>query len=303
MQMSRQSEVVRNRYDIVQLFDVQNGNPNGDPDQDNMPRVDPDGYGYLSDGCMKRQCRDYMSLLGMEIYFTNGSVLNAAIDAAVDSVPKSVKDRSQAARDILLKKYADLRLFGGVLSTGKNAGQVTGPVHCNIARSVDRVHVVTMTITRKSVTTEEEAKEQLNKNGQIIGTMGRKHIIPYAMYKAVWTVDPSAAQVTGMTNGDLAVFLKSLNEMWEHSRSSTRGLMTTQAVFVFEHNCTNGRPFSLGSGWKTNECRRRVRCEKKNGVNFPHDITDYDISVDTSGSPKDLKVYNLTAGEGSHLLE
>jgi CRISPR-associated protein Csd2 len=250
------SDVVPNRYDFVLLFDVTDGNPNGDPDAGNLPRIDPQSMqGIVTDGCLKRKIRNAISTIagdtpGNELYFQTQDaaferrILNLqhqrAYDAAgvdtEDKNPKTKADATAVARKWMCENFFDIRAFGAVMSTGVNCGQVRGPVQLTFARSIDPVVPLEYSITRKSVTTEKEAKEQALKDGSITGTMGRKNTIPYGLYRCSGFVNPFLARDTGFTLADLQRLWDSLKGiMWEIDRSASRGLMATRGLYAFEH--------------------------------------------------------------------
>lgn len=252
---------VAHRYDFVFLFDVQDGNPNGDPDSGNMPRIDPQSLqGLVTDGCLKRKLRNAVSVLGegrqgCELYFQTQDavyekrVLNLqhqrAYDAAGVKNEKDAKkkaDNTVKARRWMCDNFYDIRAFGAVMTTGVNCGQVRGPVQLTFARSLDIIVPLEFSITRKSVTTEEEAKKQSEKDGSITGTMGRKNTVPYALYRCHGFVNPYLARDTGFSDVDLELLWSALKGlMWEIDRSASRGLMCTRGLYVFEHNSPLGR--------------------------------------------------------------
>jgi CRISPR-associated protein Csd2 len=217
-----ESAVVSRRYDFVLLFDVQDGNPNGDPDAGNLPRIDPQSLqGIVTDGCLKRKVRNAISVIagdtpGNELYFQTQDasyekrVLNLqhqrAYDAAgvkEDKDAKKKADATASARKWMCANFYDIRAFGAVMTTGVNCGQVRGPVQLTFARSVDAIVPLEYSITRKAVTTEDEAKKQAEKDGSIIGTMGRKNTVPYGLYRCSGFVNPYLARDTGFTAADL----------------------------------------------------------------------------------------------------
>ena len=261
------------RFDLVLAFDCQDGNPNGDPDAGNMPRVDPETLnGLVSDVCQKRKVRDRVYLSqrnadgslkpGYDIFFGHSGipdrrVLNDQIEAAhqkrmaepaikteIEAIKKEGdKKQKQAAatRAELCATRFDIRTFGAVLSTGDfSAGQVRGPVQCTFARSVDPILALEAAITRKSVTTAKDAEAQYEKHGEITGTMGRKNLIPYGLYVSHWFVSPALAKQTGFSWEDFKVLCKALLMMFEDDRSASRGLMTTRKLIAFQHDSSLG---------------------------------------------------------------
>lgn len=261
---------IQKRYDFVLLFDVQDGNPNGDPDAGNLPRVDPEtGHGLVTDVCLKRKVRNYvlMSRNGeppFDIFIKEKAVLNQVIAAEyaaakidLDAPPKSEADGKKrktkgeaqgsevdAGRAAMCARYYDVRTFGAVMSTGANAGQVRGPVQLTFARSIDPIVSLEHSITRMAVATDAEAESQGGDNR----TMGRKATVPYGLYRAHGFVSPALAeraegrrvQGTGFAEQDLALLWDALEQMFEHDRSAARGLMSTRALIVFEHGSKLG---------------------------------------------------------------
>ena len=211
---------LNNRIDFVYVFDVQDGNPNGDPDAGNLPRVDAEtGMGLVTDVCLKRKVRNYVQVAkglseGYDIFIKEKAILNDEIDKAHDdSVVKGVqdaKDKTAAARRFMCKNYYDIRTFGAVMSTGKNAGQVRGPIQLTFARSVDPVATAEHSITRVAVATQKEAESQKGENH----TMGRKATIPYGLYVCHGFVSANLAKQTGFSEEDLQLFFEALKNMF-----------------------------------------------------------------------------------------
>ena len=255
------STLVSNRYDFVLLFDVLDGNPNGDPDAGNLPRLDPQSLqGLVTDVCLKRKIRNAISAMGdgkpgMELYFQTQDavfekrVLNLQHDRAyiAKNLSKEEKDakkksgNTQIAKEWMCNNFYDIRAFGAVMTTGVNCGQVRGPVQVTFARSIDPIVPLEFSITRKSVTTEEDAKKQADKDGSITGTMGRKNTVPYGLYRCHGFVNPYLARDTGFSKDDLDLLWSALKgTMWEIDRSASRGLMATRGLYVFEHGSMLG---------------------------------------------------------------
>ena len=228
------------RYDFVLLFDVKDGNPNGDPDAGNLPRIDAEtGMGLVTDVCLKRKVRNYVQLSGQDIFIKEKGVLNTLIDEAheQDAVKSKEKgEKTEAARKWMCSKYYDIRAFGAVMSTGKNAGQVRGPVQLTFARSVEPIVALEHSITRMAVATEAEAEKQSGDNR----TMGRKYTVPYGLYRSYGFVSAHLANQTGFSEDDLQLFWDSLLNMFEHDRSAARGMMATRGLYVFEHSSALG---------------------------------------------------------------
>lgn len=236
---------IKNRYDFVLLFDVKDGNPNGDPDAGNLPRIDPEtGNGLVTDVCLKRKVRNYVQLArsnasGYGIFVKEKAILNTLIDEAheQESVKSKEKgEKTEAARSFMCSRYYDVRSFGAVMSTGKNAGQVRGPVQLTFARSVDQVVPLEHSITRMAVATEAEAEKQQGDNR----TMGRKFTIPYGLYRAHGFISAPLAAQTGFSEDDLSLFWQALQNMFEHDHSAARGEMSAQKLIVFKHDSALG---------------------------------------------------------------
>lgn len=240
---------IEKRYDFVIYFDVENGNPNGDPDAGNLPRIDAEtGNGIVTDVCLKRKIRNYVQISqgnkeGYDIFIKEKAILNVEIDKIydelnikADSKNKAKKDDVEKGRSAMCKKFYDIRTFGAVLSSGANAGQVRGPVQMTFAKSIEPVVTLENTITRMAVATEEEAKKQEGDNR----TMGRKYTIPYGLYKAYGFVSPHFAASTGFSADDLELFWEALVQMFECDRSASRGLMSMRRLVIFEHSSALG---------------------------------------------------------------
>lgn len=268
-------ETLKNRIDFVYIFDVQDGNPNGDPDAGNLPRVDAEtGEGLVTDVCLKRKVRNYVQIAKelsdeYDIFIKEKAVLNTLIDSAHDvEEVKNSKDKTQAARDVMCKRYYDVRTFGAVMSTGKNAGQVRGPIQLTFARSVDPIVASEHSITRMAVATEKEAEKQSGDNR----TMGRKATIPYGLYVAHGFVSANLAKQTGFTEDDLDLFWDALKNMFDTDRSAARGLMSAQKLIVFKHDSVLGNA-------PANKLFELVKIEKKCQC-APRSFADYEITVD-----------------------
>ena len=245
---------IAHRYEFVYLFDVINGNPNGDPDAGNLPRLDPEtNQGLVTDVCLKRKIRNFVSLAhdnapGHAIYMQEKAVLNeqhllgrkavGLSEESKDELKKLPKDEAKA-REItawMCANFFDIRSFGAVMTTGVNAGQVRGPVQITFATSIDPVLPMEVSITRMAVTTAEEAEKQQGDNR----TMGRKNIIPYGLYRAHGFVSAKLAERTGFSDDDLQLLWQALVNMFEHDRSAARGEMAARKLVVFEHDSAMG---------------------------------------------------------------
>ncbi len=280
------SEVIKNRYDFVILFDVENGNPNGDPDAGNMPRVDPEtGYGLVTDVCLKRKIRNYVEMLkedaeGYRIYIKCGVPLNRSdkaamaalgIDDDLKSAKKSDPDIDRRLRDYMCKNYFDIRTFGAVMTTfvkgALNCGQVRGPVQIGFARSVDPIVPQEVTITRVAITTEADAENKPTE-------MGRKHIVPYALYRAEGFVSANLARkTTGFSEDDLKLLWQAILNMFENDRSAARGKMAVRELIVFKHDSELGNAPSY-------KLFDAVTVSKNDGVDVPRCYRDYTVTVD-----------------------
>ena len=271
------------RYDFVLLFDVKDGNPNGDPDAGNLPRMDAEtGMGLVTDVCLKRKVRNYVQLSGQDIFIKEIGVLNTLIDEAHEQETVKSKEKgekTEAARKWMCSKYYDIRTFGAVMSTGKNAGQVRGPVQLTFARSVEPIVALEHSITRMAVATEAEAEKQSGDNR----TMGRKYTVPYGLYRASGFVSAHLANQTGFSEEDLNLFWDSLLNMFEHDRSAARGMMATRGLYVFEHSTAlgNAPAYALFD---------RITIERKNALSGPaRSFEDYVVNVNDN----DLGEVNL----------
>ena len=266
---------LKNKIDFVYIFDVQDGNPNGDPDAGNLPRVDAEtGMGLVTDVCLKRKVRNYVQVAkglvdGYDIFIKEKAVLNNEIDKAHDdSEVKSAKDKTAAARLFMCKNYYDIRTFGAVMSTGKNAGQVRGPIQLTFARSVDSIATAEHSITRMAVATENEAEKQKGDNR----TMGRKATVPYGLYVCHGFISANLAKQTGFSEEDLQLFFDALKNMFDVDRSAARGLMSAQKLIVFKHDSVLGNA-------PANKLFDLVKIEKNTDV--PRSFGDYDVTVPT----------------------
>ena len=290
------SEIIRNRYDFVVLFDVENGNPNGDPDAGNMPRTDPEtGCGLVTDVCLKRKIRNYVEMVKEDdphfgIYIKENIPLNRSDreglaacgypdikDAELKDLKKKDKDIDEKLLKYMCGRYYDIRTFGAVMTTfvkgALNCGQVRGPVQLGFARSVDPIVPQEVTITRVSITTEEDAAKK--------GTeMGRKHIVPYGLYRAEGFVSANLARkTTGFTEEDLALLWKAILNMFENDHSAARGKMAVRKLIVFRHDSELGE----APAWKL---FKLVDVQRKPEIAAPRSFEDYQFSVDTDHLPQ-----------------
>ncbi|MCD8322178.1 MAG: type I-C CRISPR-associated protein Cas7/Csd2 [Oscillospiraceae bacterium] len=279
------SEPIKNRYEFVILFDVENGNPNGDPDAGNMPRVDPEsGYGLVTDVCLKRKIRNYVEIAkedqpGYRIYIKDQVPLNRSDNEAITALgvteelkaaKKSDPGLDEKIRDYMCQNYYDIRTFGAVMTTfvkaSLNCGQVRGPVQLSFARSIDPIVPQEVTITRVAITTEADAERK--------GTeMGRKYIVPYALYRAEGYVSANLARkTTGFSEEDLELLWQAILNMFEHDHSAARGKMAVRELIIFRHDSELG----CAPAYKLFDA---VQVQRKQGIAVPRSYNDYTVSV------------------------
>ena len=283
------------RYDFVYLFDCKDGNPNGDPDAANAPRIDPqDMHGLVSDVCLKRKIRNYVLLAkqaapGFGVFVQQGSVLNERIaeahkalghdvDAKSDK-KKATRDQVALARSEMCRRFFDVRTFGAVMSTGANAGQVRGPVQISFSRSIDSILPLDLSITRMAVT---EAKEADSPNQ----TMGRKNLIPYGLYRCHGFISANLARETGFNEDDLALLWQALTLMFDHDRSASRGTMAPQRLVVFKHQTPLGNA-------PAHKLFERVSVARRSGVDVARGFSDYEVTVSRDGLPAGIEILDL----------
>ena len=281
------SEAIKNRYDFVVLFDVENGNPNGDPDAGNMPRIDPEsGYGLVTDVCLKRKIRNYVEMVkedekGYRIYIKENVPLNRSDREAYDSLemnPDEVKALKkddplldQKVRDFMCRNFYDIRTFGAVMTTfvkdNLNCGQVRGPVQLGFARSVDPVLPQEVTITRVAITTESDAQKK--------GTeMGRKYIIPYALYRVEGYVSANLARkITGFSEEDMELLWQAILNMFENDHSAARGKMAVRKLIIFKHDS------ELGCA-PAHKLFDSVKVKRKEDIEIPRSYEDYTVEIE-----------------------
>ena len=279
------AEPIKNRYEFVILFDVENGNPNGDPDAGNMPRVDPEtGFGLVTDVCLKRKIRNYVELRkedaeGFRIYIKDGVPLNRSDSAAIEAlgIDPDLKKAKKAdpgidekLRDWMCAHFYDVRTFGAVMTTfvkgALNCGQVRGPVQLGFARSVDPIVPQEVTITRVAIAKEDDAEK---KNTE----MGRKHIVPYGLYRAEGYVSANLARkTTGFSEEDLELLWEAILNLFEHDHSAARGKMAVRELIIFKHDSELG----CAPAYKLFDA---VSVTRKDGVVVPRSYADYTITV------------------------
>lgn len=281
---------INNRYEFVLLYDVENGNPNGDPDAGNMPRIDPEtGYGIVTDVCLKRKIRNYAELVkgdstGYRIYVKEGTPLNqnhqeAYVAKGLEPGKKANASQVNDARRWMCDNFFDVRTFGAVMTTGDNCGQVRGPIQINFSRSIDPIVQQEVTITRQAVTRIEDIDKER--------TMGRKHIVPYGLYRAEGYVSAKLAndesKGTGFSEDDLELLWDALINMFEHDHSSARGKMAARRLIVFKHDSDLGNaPSHL--------LFDRVTVAKSETANPPRQFGDYTVKIDKENLPAGVQV-------------
>lgn len=294
---AKMAEVIKNRYEFVVLFDVENGNPNGDPDAGNLPRIDPEsGYGLVTDVCLKRKIRNYVETVkedmeGYKIYIKEDIPLNRSDNTALTYLgldEKSVKEAKKKApdidlkiRDFMCRNFFDIRTFGAVMTTfvkaALNCGQVRGPVQLGFARSIDPIVSQEVTITRVAITTEKDAETKKTE-------MGRKNIVPYALYRAEGYISANLARkVTGFSEEDLELLWQAIINMFENDHSAARGKMAVRELIVFRHstelgNCPAYKLFDA------------VEVRRKEGVIYPRKYQDYAVTVHEEQIPETVEV-------------
>lgn len=300
---------IQNRYDFTLLYDVENGNPNGDPDAGNMPRVDVEtGLGLVTDVCLKRKVRNYVQMVKGDaapyrIYIQSGEPLNHRdnealeaqnIDPADNKLAQTIKSLKKdnpgldrAIRDYMCSTFFDIRTFGAVMTTfvknNLSCGQVRGPVQLGFSRSIDPIQPQTVTITRVAITTEEDSEKKNNE-------MGNKSIVPYGLYRVDGYVSASLAQhVTGFSDDDVNLLWEALLNMFEFDRSAARGNMATRKLYVFKHSN------ALGDA-PSHKLFESIDVHKREDVTVPRHFTDYDITLKRDQIPSSIEVTELVDG-------
>ncbi len=293
---------IQNRYEFVYLFDVENGNPNGDPDAGNMPRIDPEtNFGIVTDVCLKRKVRNYVDIKFKNespnrIYIREKSVLNKTHEEAYqankiplsDNGDKKEKKRKgsegevETVRKWMCANFFDVRTFGAVMTTKINCGQVRGPVQINFGRSIEPILPLEISITRMAVTTEDEAEKQQGDNR----TMGRKHVIPYALYRTEGYVSAFLANQTGFSENDLNLFWEALLNMFDHDHSAARGKMNARKLIVFKHeNALGNAPaYKLFDAIKIGRNKYDLP---------PRKFEDYEIKIVKDNIPEGIEVIEM----------
>jgi len=292
------------RHDFVLYFDVTDGNPNGDPDAGNLPRVDPETMqGLVTDVCLKRKVRDFVDLVHgdegrFKIYVQNkGVALNTQHQRAYDALGMKSTGTKQKRADVdearkwMCQNFYDVRMFGAVMTTGVNCGQVRGPIQLTFARSQDPVVPMDVSITRVAITRPQDAEVVAGEEGE--GTsggkrteMGRKAMVPYGLYRAQGFYNPYLARDTRVQEDDLTLFWDALQKMWEYDRSASRGFIACRGIYVFSHE----NPLGNAPAHKLFE---RVRASKKPAVEVPRSFSDYVVLVDETDLPKGIELTEL----------
>jgi CRISPR-associated protein Csd2 len=276
------SNIIKNRYEFVFLFDVENGNPNGDPDSGNMPRIDPEtNLGIVTDVCLKRKIRNFVELTkngesGYNILIKNDRSLNSkftnayeALDLPTGKEKNASADDMKKAQEYICQNYFDVRAFGAVMSTGDNpCGIVRGPVQINFARSIDRVIIQDITITRQAITKDADMSDR-NKSTE----MGKKSIIPYGVYRAEGYVSAMQGQKTGLTEDDVELLWNAIINMFEDDRSAIRGKMCLRKLYIFKHQSELGNAPS-------HILFDKISVTRKSDVRVARNFSDYEISID-----------------------
>lgn len=310
---------IENRYEFLFLFDCENGNPNGDPDAGNAPRIDPeDMYGLVSDVALKRRVRNYVQIAKNNerpnaIFIEHATNLNRPIaeshQQTSGSIPekgKASKDKVRLARDWMCQNFYDVRTFGAVMSTGANAGQVRGAVQFSFARSLDKVLPLDISITRMAVSEDAKGAKNLedfkswedNQPEDQLRTMGRKNFIPYGLYAAKGFISANLAQDTGFSEADLELFWEALINMYDHDRSASKGMMSCRGLYIFKHTGTDTnleqrkKQAMLGCApaHKLLDFGEIISINKHDGIDAPRKFSDYQITLHEDRLPKGVEL-------------
>jgi len=278
---------LKERVDFAYLFDVQDGNPNGDPDAGNLPRIDAEtGTGLVTDVCLKRKVRNYVQTVkeqaaGYDIFIKDKAILDRFVNQAwEDSKVKDAKkeDQKNIAKKLLCERFFDIRTFGAVIATKNRNDQVRGPVQMTFARSASPVFTMENSITRLAVTREEDQDKER--------TMGRKNTLPYALYVCHGFISANLAAQTGFSAEDLQLFWEALRGMFDTDRSASRGLMSAQKLIVFKHD-------SMFGNAPANKLFDLVNVELKPGISVPRKFSDYNVSIDKANLPAGVRCEEL----------
>ena len=310
---------IENRYEFLFLFDCENGNPNGDPDAGNAPRIDPeDMYGLVSDVALKRRVRNYVQIAKNNerpnaIFIENATNLNRPIAEShletTGEIPekgKASKDKVRLARDWMCKNFYDVRTFGAVMSTGANAGQVRGAVQFSFARSLDKVLPLDISVTRMAVTEDVKGAKDIKtysawEEGQPedqLRTMGRKNLIPYGLYAAKGFISANLAQDTGFSETDLELFWEALLNMYDHDRSASKGMISCRGLYIFKHIGTDSdleqrkKQAMLGCApaHKLLDLGSIIDIKKKAEIDAPRKFADYELTIHKDRLPTGIEL-------------
>ncbi len=310
---------IENRYEFLFLFDCENGNPNGDPDAGNAPRIDPeDMHGLVSDVALKRRVRNYVQIARNNerphaIFVEHATNLNRPIaeshlqaNGEIPDKGKATKDKVRLARDWMCRNFYDVRTFGAVMSTGANAGQVRGAVQFSFARSLDKVLPLDISITRMAVSEDVKAAKDIEtykkwedaQPEDQLRTMGRKNLIPYGLYVAKGFISANLAQDTGFNEEDLELFWESLLNMYDHDRSSSKGMMSCRGLYIFKHIGTDTDPeqckrqamLGCAPAHKLLDLGSIIDITKKPGIEAPRKFSDYQITVQKEHLPAGVEL-------------
>lgn len=313
------SEPIRNRYEFLYLLDCENGNPNGDPDAGNAPRIDPeDMRGLVSDVALKRRVRNYVQAafenkVPNAIFVEHGTNLNRPIlkaheetGGSPDTAKGAAKSKVEKARQWMCKTFYDVRTFGAVMSTGANAGQVRGPVQVSFGRSVDPILALDLSITRGAIaeevkgakTSEDYAKWEAEQPEDKLRTMGRKALVPYGLYVVKGFISAHLSASTGFSDDDLKVLWDALLGMYDHDRSASKGVMGPRGLYVFKHVGTDSDPDQRARQAKLGCCQaqavldlgRVVDIRKNDGVEAPRRFSDYTVKVHRQNVPPGVEL-------------
>lgn len=290
--------MISNRIDFIYIFDVKDGNPNGDPNADNMPRIDDEtGQGLVTDVCLKRKVRNYVLVKkemqeGFDIYIKERAVLDSVINDVYKeiSVKNATKDNKRVvAQELLCKKYYDIRTFGAAITTTGKQDQVRGPIQFTFARSVNQIQakpnpITRMAATKKAETNSDNPEDEVKQKER---TMGNKFIVPYGLYVCYGFISANLAKQTGFSEEDLALFWDALKNMFDVDRSAARGLMSAQQVIVFRHNSVLGNA-PADKLFKLVEVKKK---EKKEENAIPRSFEDYDVTCKADVEKKLKELY------------
>ena len=288
--------MIKNRFDFIYIFDVKDGNPNGDPGADNMPRIDDEtGEGLVTDVCLKRKVRNYVLVKkelaeGFDIYIKERAILDSIINKVYenDNVKQAKKeDKRAASQKLLCAKFFDIRTFGAAITTSGKQDQVRGPIQFTFARSASPIQAKLNMITRMAATKEarNDNEEQKDNERQKERTIGNKYIVPYGLYVCHGFISANLAKQTGFSEDDLALFWEALKNMFDVDRSAARGLMSAQKLIVFKHDSVLGNA-------PANKLFERVKVEKVSD-GAPRQFADYQVSIDKENLPAGVTIEEL----------